>query len=188
MQCYRPRFWPRIDSCAKSWLARLDAHHLYDVFATQCHLRLSSVSSLYLATSTNRVMNSIGLSDLAPEIILNICEYLEDFAWVVSFASTSSHFHGICKLNTNTICRSILIKTIGCNEEAVALMLALEAVVGFPEGFNAHQQAIFRTMCTLSTAEAVHLVMFCCEVCTVLSSFCAYYERWKTPQAHSGST
>lgn len=113
-------------------------------YASFVHLSCLHRSLLH----ANRTMASTTLSDLAPEIMLNICKYLDSFSSVLSFAAVSNHFHGIWKSNTNAVCGSILPSKIDCYQEANALVQALERVVGFPGRLSAHQQAIFRTKYT----------------------------------------
>ncbi|KAI4169261.1 MAG: hypothetical protein LQ343_005849 [Gyalolechia ehrenbergii] len=71
-------------------------------------------------------MQSSPFSNLPPEVILKIFQYVGDFATVNALVRTSSIFHCTWLMNANSIALTVLPKTIECYDKAHRLVEAQE--------------------------------------------------------------
>ena len=79
------------------------------------------------------------LSDLAPELIIQILKSADSFADLTSLSSTSRKLFIIWKTNDGAICEVVLARTVPCYEQIQELLTAQERAEGdehFVFGFH----------------------------------------------------
>lgn len=112
-------------------------------------------------------MPSTVLTDLAPELFIQILKSSESFADVTSFSSTSRKMFVIWKTNLDAICEAILPRTIDCFEEAQELLAAQERAEGEKHAVAGYRTALDRAKWMLEGADTAAIARRCFENCVI---------------------
>ncbi len=111
------------------------------------------------------------LTDLAPELLIQILKSSHCFADVTSLASTSRKMFIVWKMNHEVICEAILALTVPCYTQALELINAQEIAEGDEHSVFGYQSAIDRAQWILKEADTAFdaLVYFKDHVfCTIV--------------------
>ena len=84
------------------------------------------------------------LTDLAPELLIQILKLTDSFADVTSLSSISRKMLIIWKTNVDAICAAILPRTVDCFEQALEFLAAQEKVQGDEHALFGHMTAVDR--------------------------------------------
>ena len=84
------------------------------------------------------------LTDLAPELIIQILKSSDSFADLTSISSTSRKMFLIWKMNIDSICEAVLARTVPCYAQARELIEAQEKAEGDEYSVIGYQSAIDR--------------------------------------------
>lgn len=98
-------------------------------------------------------MPSTTLTDLAPELLIQVLKSSDTFADVTSLRGTSRKIFMIWKTNLGAIREAVLPRTIDCFEQARELLAAQERVGGERHVVHEHQTAMDRVKWMLKGAD-----------------------------------
>lgn len=98
-------------------------------------------------------MSSETLTDLAPELIIQILKSSDSFADVTSLSGTCRKMFIIWKTNVDTISEAILARTVPCYAEALELIDAQETAEGDEHSVFGYQSAVDRAKWMLKDAD-----------------------------------
>lgn len=98
-------------------------------------------------------MSSETLTDLAPELIIQILKSSDSFADVTSLSGTCRKMFIIWKTNVDTISEVILARTVPCYAEALELIDAQETAEGDEHSVFGYQSAVDRAKWMLKDAD-----------------------------------
>lgn len=93
------------------------------------------------------------LTDLAPELLIQILKSADNFADVTSLSSTSRKIFIIWKTNVDAICEAVLPRIVDCFEQALELLAAQKKVEGGKHAFYGHMTAVDRAEWILKWAD-----------------------------------
>ena len=93
------------------------------------------------------------ITDLAPELIIQILKSSDNFADATSLSVTSRRMFTIWKMNVDSICEAILPRVIDCFEQARELLTAQERPRGEKDSVLCFQSAIDRVRWMLKRAD-----------------------------------
>ena len=93
------------------------------------------------------------LTDLAPELLIQILKSADSFADVTSLSSTSRKMFILWKTNVDAICEAILPRLVDCFEQALEFLAAKEKVEGDKHAFFGHMTAVDRAEWMLRWAD-----------------------------------
>lgn len=93
------------------------------------------------------------LTDLAPELLIQILKSSDNFADVTSLSSSSRKMFIVWEMNIDTICEAVLARTIDCFEQACGLLAAQERAEGEEHSVFGYQSAVDRTRWVLEDAD-----------------------------------